>query len=392
VISAFFAQFKGCNSIRLCDTNFEAIKRYADWLKSDRLSVFRADAKHTEQVARLARGVDVVVNAVLPKFNLNVLKAAFKAGANYLDLAFGPPYDNLKRELECSGLLREVGLVAVTGAGKAPGLTNVLAAKAADRLDEVKNIFVRLYGSIESAEPVMTWSPRTLLEDCALKPVVLRDGELVEVDPFSGEEPYVFPVQRIGTKRVWNHLHEEVFMFQRSFSSKGLKNSDLKMGGIDQIKCLYELGLLSTERVVVGGRHVVPLEVVASLLPKPPLQSELQAKIKSGLVRGSTGCEVVVVEGEKSGETLKHVLWVSDPDIKSVVHSYPMATDDSYVVGLSGSIMACFLAEKRIRNPGVYTPEELPRTIRTEYLKELAKLRPPIEFQEKVTELEIART
>lgn len=384
VISAFFARSSGCDSVRLCDINYRAVKQYARWLGSDKVSVFRVNAKHVEEIAHAARDSDIVVNAVLPRFNLNVMRAALRAGAHYLDLAFGPPYDNLNKQFGHNKSFEDAGLVAVTGSGKAPGLTNVLAAKAADELDRIENVFIRIYGSIESSEPIMTWSPRTLIEDCALKPVVLRGGKMIEVEPFSGEELYTFPVQSIGTKRVWNHLHEEVFMLKQTFFSKGLRNCDLKMGGIDQIKGLYELGLLSTQKVLVNGRRLSPLDTVASMLPKPPNQKELKAKIESGSVRGSSGCETVVVEGRRNGEYRKHILWISDPDIRNVVKHYPMATDDSYVVGISGAVMAFFVAEGKIKNPGVYTPEGLPKDIRAKYLRELARLQPPIEFRERI--------
>jgi len=47
------------------------------------------DASDVDAVAKAAEGATLVVNAVVPTFNMALLRACLKAGAGYLDMASG---------------------------------------------------------------------------------------------------------------------------------------------------------------------------------------------------------------------------------------------------------------------------------------------------------------
>lgn len=378
VISYFFAHRKDCDEVTLSDIDPNALKEHAANLESDKVRAVRADASDPNSIEKACRGSDVVVNAVIPRFNLQVMSAALKAGANYVDMAFGPPYDNLEKEMKLSGEYSSRGLIAVTGAGKTPGLSNLLVARATDRLDRVSSVTIRVFGELVAKIPILTWSPQTLAEDCALPPTVLVSGIVRKESPFSGEEEFRFPVPGIGTRRVWLHEHEEAYMFQRTLRKFGLRHFDLKMGGIEQMKALYDLGLLSDRTLYIHGAKVETLKLTASMLPKPPTWKELLSMIRGGTVTDSHGCMVVDVRGVKNGRAKGLRLWVTDPKIRKVVASCPMATDDSYVVAMTAATFAVLVAKRKIPEKGIVLPEELSSQSRNMWLESLAKLSPPV--------------
>ncbi len=384
VISTHMARSREVDEIRLSDVNIEACKQHAEWLKSDKVSVYKVDASNVKGVASLAKGVDVVVNAVIPEYNLSIMNAALESGANYIDLAFGPPYENIDKEFEKSEKFIDAGLTAITGTGTAPGLTNVLAARAVDQLDKVDDILIRLYNSLEAKEPISTWSPRTMIEDCMLKPVIFENGTFKEVPPFSGEEVYNFP-EPIGTQIVWFHMHEEPHMLGRTMKGKGLKNCNVKMGALAGIKSLFDRGLLSDKPVTVReGISVTPWEVVAASLPPPPTMDELKQKMEAGIIIDSRAVAVVDVKGEKNGEEVRIVSWAFYPSIKEVVKTFPMATHTSYMAGTNCTLIAIMLGRGEIKTKGVVTPELLEPETRQKYVLELAHQKPPIIAYERV--------
>lgn len=376
VVSALLAQDPEISELGLFDLRPDQCRTHVGSLGDVAAKVTHVgalDAANSEEAGRLLRGYDVVVNAVVPRFNLSLMKACVTAQAHYVDMAFGPPYSNLDAQLGLSRLFGQAGLVGLVGAGKSPGLTNLLVAEAADMLDSVFAVRIRLYEETYSSEPLMTWSPKTFLEDCAIPPSHIRDGLLVRSPPFSGEEEYVFPV--VGKRRVWLHEHEESYMFQRTLSQKGLKTFDLKMGGLEKIKALYDLGLLR----LVEDQNKGPdrIELLASLLPQPPSQAELLEKIGRGAITGSVGITVVEAEGFTGGRQAKVTMWAEDPSILDVVKVLPMATADSYVVGATCYLLVKALLDEK-PGPGVYLPEELPQNTRRRVLELLGKQKPPI--------------
>src|SRR3990170_2725399 len=98
------------------------------------------DVSQVAALARALKGCDVAVNATLPKNNLPVMRAALEAGADYLDVAATGPREpggkpGILEQLEMHDAFRAAGRTALLSMGLDPGMTNVLAREAADRLD-----------------------------------------------------------------------------------------------------------------------------------------------------------------------------------------------------------------------------------------------------------------
>jgi len=373
VISTYMARAPDVDEIRLSDIDLEVCKRHADRLKSEKVSIHRVDASKIDEVTSLAEGVDVVVNAVVPRFNLSIMDAALKNGVHYVELAFGPPYENFEKELERSEEFKDRGLTALTGAGSAPGITNVLAAHAAERLDSVDAIHIRIFDSVESKEIVSTWSPETMFGDMAAEPVVYQNGEYKKVPPFSGEEVYSFP-DPIGRQSVFWHIHEEVLTLPR-FIGKGLRYVDLKLGSPDipTIKSLVKLGLCSNEPREVKGVKVAPQDIILRLLPPSLSPEEIEEKIKAGVLIDAHQCYVIEVEGERACEKLTYTFSVNFPTLREVQKMLPGATHESYVTGVSAAIFTKMLGEGKIKTKGLVSSECLGREFREAFLAALAK-------------------
>jgi saccharopine dehydrogenase-like NADP-dependent oxidoreductase len=255
----------------------------------DRFPVEQIDARDAASVESLARRhrVDLVMNAVDPRFVMPLFDGALAAGVNYMDMAtslsrphpvepFRLPGVKLGDEqFARSGEWERAGRLALVGMGMDPGLTDVFAAHAAKHLfDEVEEVHVRDGGDLHipgyAFAPVFSiW---TTIEECLNPPVEWHGGraEWITTEPFSAPESFPFP-EGIGPVECVNVEHEEVLLVPRYLS--GLRRVTFKyaLGSdfIQKLQFLHDIGLDRVEPVRVRGVEVSPRDVVAAVVPDP---------------------------------------------------------------------------------------------------------------------------
>jgi saccharopine dehydrogenase (NAD+, L-lysine-forming) len=177
----------------------------------------RVDA--TIGLAAALEGCDVLVNSASYRINLDAMHACLQARCHYLDL--GGLYWVAARQLELSDQFARADLIAILGIGSSPGKTNLMAAQAARALEEVEEIHVSAAG--QDLDPPLGFSVpyalRTLLDELTLRPIVVRDGEPVEVDPLAdgGEVDFGDP---LGVRSTIYTLHSEMLSFPSSFGCR----------------------------------------------------------------------------------------------------------------------------------------------------------------------------
>jgi saccharopine dehydrogenase-like NADP-dependent oxidoreductase len=256
---------------------------------AERFPVARIDAGDSDAVAALARQhrVDLVMNAVDPRFVMPLFDGSLAAGVDYMDMAvslsrphptdpFHQPGVKLGDEqFARAGEWERAGRLALLGMGMDPGLTDVFAAYAAKHLfDEVDEVHIRDGGDLHipgyAFAPVFSiW---TTIEECLNPPVEWSGaaGDWITTAPFSAPEQFPFP-EGIGPVECVNVEHEEVLLVPRYL--KGLRRATFKyaLGSdfIAKLQFLHDIGLDRVEPVTVRGMQVSPREVVAAVVPDP---------------------------------------------------------------------------------------------------------------------------
>jgi saccharopine dehydrogenase-like NADP-dependent oxidoreductase len=171
----------------------------------------RVDASDAGSVATALGGAAVCVNCAAYRLNLTVMRGCLEAGVHYVDL--GGLFHVTREQLELDEQFRSAGLTAILGLGSAPGKTNLLSAAAARRLGEEPRSLEIWAASRDPAAAdhpfPAPYSVRTLLDELHLRPMVLQDGKLVDVEPLSGESDHDFP-EPIGNARGIYTLHSEL--------------------------------------------------------------------------------------------------------------------------------------------------------------------------------------
>ncbi len=361
VIAYFLSKNLNLSEIRLGDIDRLKAERVKKWINSDNITVNKVDASRVDDVKKLAKGCDVIVNAVEPRFNLTILEASYLAGVHYQDLAFGPPYENLEHQLSYSSKFKENNLIALIATGFSPGLSNVLAGLAMYRYKELKSIKLRAYGVLEGRKAYMTWSPLTMLEDTMLKPLIFRNGMHEEVDHFSEAETYVFP-DPVGARTVYPRIHEEIFTFPKFI--KGLEYVDLKFGGrgIEMLKDLYHLDLLSDDTIEVEGRKIRKIDLVARMLPQPPEPEEVVKLLNEDPNSRSYGFYIVEITTRMRSKITYTIPFLDIVEVQSII---PGVTHVSYQTSIPAAVFTTMILKNEIKERGAFPPECIdPETLR----------------------------
>jgi saccharopine dehydrogenase-like NADP-dependent oxidoreductase len=178
------------------------------------------DARDRESLARALGGADVVVNCADYRLNLDVMGGALAADSHYVDL--GGLFHMTKRQLELGDSFRTAGLTAILGLGSAPGKTNLLASAAVRRLGAEPvsmEIWAATRDPAAAGHPFPApYSVQTLRDELQMRPVIVAEGELTEVEPLSGEAERKFP-EPVGRASGIYTLHSELATLPTSYPS-----------------------------------------------------------------------------------------------------------------------------------------------------------------------------
>jgi NAD(P)-dependent dehydrogenase (short-subunit alcohol dehydrogenase family) len=303
------------------------------------------NARNLWGIVREARGSQLIVNASSAVFNEIVLRAALRLRAHYLDMSTHMTRNPFKAEqLRYAHKFEQKRRVAVINAGVAPGLTNLLAQRAAEMLDHVEQIHIRLYQSTESDDPVSQWSATGSFDEAISRPRIVRAGKFELARRFSEREKFRF-AQPIGETSVILAAQDEVSTLPYFIP---LKEMDVKIGGneMDRLRRWYRQGKLSKS----GG-------IVHKRFPKTLTPRRVAKLIKGGALQNARFAAAVLVTGTKRDEPML-IRWDCQFPSLYQIRLWGLAvTPISYATATLASL---FVRHFPKDESGVFPPEALP--------------------------------
>jgi len=166
-------EYDDVDQITLADYNEARAHEVASQLNSSKIHVQQIDVTREERLDTLLRGADVVLSAVDYVYNLPILKACIRNKVHYADL--GGLFHMSRTLLAMNDEVEAAGITAILGMGGTPGITNLLARMAVDKLDSVESIKVQLGcgdETVSTAPLVPPDSIRTKLDEFTKQPQV----------------------------------------------------------------------------------------------------------------------------------------------------------------------------------------------------------------------------
>ena len=346
------------------------------------IAIADVNARNLHGIVRAAKGCQLIVNASASVFNEIVLRAALRLRSNYVDLSshltrnpFQPEQFRYARKFEAKHR------AALINTGAAPGLTNLLVKRAADMLEEVHSVHIRLYESTESRDPISQWSPEVSFDEAISNPRVYRHKKYILAKRFSELEKFRFP-EPIGAANVVLAAQDEVATLPKFIAMEDL---DVKIGGneFDRLRRWHKQGKLSKSRGLARERfpETSSPRKIASLIRKGTLQNARFAA--SVLVRG--------VNHEPKED--KYFVLRSDALFPTLYQIRQQGLFTTAVAYGTAHVAAQFIKFFPKDLEGVFAPEQLPEETRRAILRGVRKhgiklvhkmtaLKPPEEEEE----------
>src|SRR5271163_3514244 len=313
------------------------------------IAVAQVNARNMLGIVRAARGCQLIVNASASVFNLIVLRAALRLRAHYVDLSSHLTRNPFKAEqFAYAKRFEEKNRVALINTGAAPGLTNLLAKRAAEMLDEIHSVQIRLYESTESDDPISQWSPEVSFDEAISHPRVYRDGKFLMGKRFAELEKFRFP-DPIGNANVVLAAQDEVATLPYSIT---MKNMDVKIGGneFDRLRRWYKQGKLSKSRGIVRQRF-----------PQTSSPRTIAKLIRQGILQNARFAAAVLVQGVKRGaKEDQHLLIRTDAMFPTLYQIRQQGRFTTPVAYATAHVAALFIKYFPRELTGVLAPEQLP--------------------------------
>jgi saccharopine dehydrogenase (NAD+, L-lysine-forming) len=337
------------DGVVIADREVAQARVVADAIDSPKIVIQAIDVTDHAALVRLLDSADACVNATVYYFNLQVMEACLEAGVPYTDL--GGLFHTTRKQLELHERFAGAGVSAVLGMGSAPGIPNIHARYAADRLDTV--VSIHIFDGIKppsSDDVQFTYAVPTIVDELTMSPMVFRDADYVACEPLSEFEDYCF-IEPLGILPMHLSLHSEVATLPLSFRDKGLRDCFFKINywgmakeAVEKVRVLADFGFAGREPVDVRGQRVAPRDLMVALMGEyvPPIEAFLappQSKPPNWVK------EIVTeVRGTRQGEGVTYRLGT-------------VTCKGAQPTGTAPARAAIWMAQGRIP-AGVYPPEQ----------------------------------
>ena len=357
-------------TVEKCDALVESLKDRTATV----LSTAKVDADNVDEVVALIRRVQpyAVLNVALPYQDLTIMEACLSCGVHYIDTANFEPentedpawrkvYDKRVEEEGFSALFdyswqwayaekfEKAGLTALLGTGFDPGVTSVFVSYAKkhyfDRIDAVD--ILDCNGGDHGYAFATNFNPEINLREVSAPGSYWENGKWVEIPAMSIKREYDFP--QVGKKDMYLLHHEEIEALGKHFPEIKRIRFFMTFGQsyLTHMKCLENVGMLSTTPIDFQGTQIVPIQFLKALLPDP---ASLGPRTKG---KTNIGC---VISGEKDGKP-KTIFIYNVCDHEECYRELGSQAI-SYTTGVPAMIGTALLLDGSWRKPGVFTTDE----------------------------------
>ncbi len=297
------------------------------------ITTAQVDADKVDEVIALIKSYqpDLVMNIALPYQDLTIMDACLACGVNYMDTANYEPentddpewraiyekrckeagfsaYFNYSWQWAYAKKFEEAGLTALLGSGFDPEIN----------LREV-------------SAPGSYW----------------ENGHWVEIPAMSIKREYNF--DQVGEKDMYLLHHEEIESLAKNIPEAKRIRFFMTFGQsyLDHMRCLEDVGMLSTTPIEFNGQEIVPIQFLKALLPDP---ASLGPRTKG---KTNIGC---IFTGKKDGKKKTYYIYnVCDhQECYREVGSQAI----SYTTGVPAMCGALMLLTGKWTTKGVHTVEE----------------------------------
>ena len=319
------------------------------------ITTHAVNADDVDATAALIREVkpQLLINVALPYQDLALMDACLETGVNYLDTANYEPRDVAKFEYSWQWAymdrFKEAGITGLLGTGFDPGVTQAYCAYAKkhefDTIDTID--ILDCNGGDHGYAFATNFNPEINLREVSAPGSYWENGHWVEIPAMSIKREYNF--DQVGDKDMYLLHHEEIESLAKNIPEAKRIRFFMTFGQsyLDHMRCLEDVGMLSTTPVSFNGQEIVPIQFLKALLPDP---ASLGPCTKG---KTNIGC---IFTGKKDGKEKTYYIYnVCDhQECYKEVGSQAI----SYTTGVPAMCGALMLLTGKWTTKGVHTVEE----------------------------------
>ena len=352
----------------------DALKKELETKTSTKITTAQLDADHVDEIIALINSYkpDAVLNVALPYQDLTIKDACLATKVSYIDTANyecentdDPEWRKVYEE-RCKRLgftayfdyswqwayrerFKEAGITGLLGSGFDPGVTSVFTAYALKHyFDEIHTIDILDCNGGDHGYPFATnFNPEINLREVSAPGSYWENGKWIETKPMEIKREYDFP--EVGMKDMYLLHHEEIESLAANIP--GVKRIRFFMtfgqSYLTHMKCLENVGMLSTTPINFDGKEIVPIQFLKALLPDP-------ASLGPRTVgKTNIGC---IYTGIKDGK--EKTLYIYNVCDHQECYREVGSQAISYTTGVPAMIGAMMVVKGIWNKPGVFTVEE----------------------------------
>jgi len=258
------------NEVTVADFDLKKAELVAEQVDVSRVVPKHVDASNHSDIRQLMKGHDSAISCVNYWYNVELSKAAIESETNFCDLG-GNNYV-VDEQLALDDAAKSAGINIIPDCGLAPGMVSILAMHGAKRFDAIEEIHIRVGGLPQNPKPPLNYqlvfSVEGLINEYIEKARVIRQGKIATVDSMTEIENLSFdrfpPLEAFQTSGGTSTLPETFLGKVRELDYKTIRYA----GHCEKFKTMIDLGLCSSEEMIVDFQKVIPRKVFGELLTK----------------------------------------------------------------------------------------------------------------------------
>ncbi|MEM3563580.1 MAG: saccharopine dehydrogenase NADP-binding domain-containing protein [Candidatus Jordarchaeaceae archaeon] len=360
----------GVEEIVVADLNLSAAQKVVEKYKKSGVDITAqfVDANEPELLTEVISGADAVSSNIGPFYEYceKIVKAAIEARVNLVDIC--DDFDAAEEAFKHDAQAKKAGITACIGCGTSPGLSNMTAKYAANKMDEVETIKIAWAVSVrDTGGPAANYH---ILHSLSGKIPTFRNGKLKYIEAGTEKEVVKF-IDPIGEVEVYSFGHPEPLTLPRYI--KGVRNVSVKgatlPSWLDEVfRKLSKSGFASRQPVSVKGVSIVPLDFAVSLtFSQHAYPQEIKEMIEKEAPTASAA--KLVITGKRKGESVKY--------------TYDGLANFATTTAAAASAAVQMIADGKATSQGVLPPEGCLEA--REFLKEMIKRKIEIIETEEIT-------
>ena len=340
-------RFSDAKRITVADVDERAGREVVAWLDDPRVDFLAVDVRNHADAVNALRGYDVAMDGTTIALNGLSTACIAAAGCHAINLnGFG-------EEDASDEVFRANGRTCVPGFGMTPGITQMMAMRAAAQLEavEIARVSHGAYRPIAFSASITETTTYEYDPKLASR-VVYEDGEFVQVLPFARPRDIALPPP-YGTATQYIIPHAETKTLAKNLATKGIRLIEVRgtwpQPNMQLVRALYDWGFMRNDRISLHGLEFGIMEAIGAYLMQAPEGRETE------LYGYSLHVEV---EGTRDGRRVRHTLWHTHPPSDGTVPEWAGLRAYTRNVGIPMSIGAQMLGKGMVSQTGVITPEE----------------------------------